>query len=76
MSNRRYAMVGPVSGEPLSYGGLILTHDDRAELEFLFAGVRVVELGGQIPEYDCMSIKDHPDLVSTQWPLKREDFVA
>ena len=74
---RRFAMIGAVSGEALSYHGQVLVHDDRAELEFLFQGVgRVVELGGQYPPGDCMSIKDHPDLVSTQWPLKREDFVA
>lgn len=75
--SRRYAMLGAVSGEALSYGGLILTHDDRAELEFLFIGIRgrVVELGDQTPEYDCMSVKQHPDLSDIRWPLRREDFV-
>lgn len=73
---RRYAMVGAVSQEPLSYGGLILTHTDRAELEFFIQGAaRVVELGDQIPEYDCMSITQHPDLQQVRWPLNREDFV-
>lgn len=72
---RRYAMVGTASGEALSYCGLILTHTDRAELEYLFSGVRIVELGSQIPEYDCMSITQHPDLNGVRWPLVREDFV-
>jgi len=71
---RRYAMVGDVSHEPLSYCGLILYHTDRAEMEYLFAGAKVVELGDQIPEQDCMSITQHPDLVSVRWPLQREDF--
>lgn len=73
---RRYAMVGDVSNEPLSYSGMILTHTDRAELEFLFRGVgRVVELGDQIPEHDCMPVTQHPDLQRVRWPLNREDFV-
>ena len=72
--SRRYAMVGPASREALSYGGLILIHSDRAELEFLIPGVRVIELGDQIPEYDCMPITQHPDLSKVRWPLRREDF--
>lgn len=72
---RRYAMAGGVSGQPATYGGLVLTHTDRAEMEFLFAGVRVVEIGDQFPEQDCMSITQHPDLAQVSWPLRREDFV-
>lgn len=72
--SRRYVMIGPVSKEPLSVRGLILVHDDRAELEFLFPGVKVVEIGSQIPEDDTMSIKLHPELGHLEWPLKREAF--
>jgi len=77
MTPRRYAMIGEASGEALSYGGLILTHDDPAEMQWLFAGIRgrVVELGSQFAEADCMSIKRHPDLIHIKWPLRREDFV-
>lgn len=73
--SRRYAMVGAVSGEPLSYGGLVLVHDNPTELEWLFRGVgRVVEIGDQFPEHDCMSITRHPDLSKVSWPLRRGDF--
>lgn len=73
---RRFAMIGEVSGEALSYGGLILIHDNPAELEFLFTGIRgrVVELGDQFSDSDCMSIKQHPDMSQVRWPLRREDF--
>lgn len=74
MSKRRYAMIGNVSGEPISYGGLILVHNSRPELEFLFPGAKVVELGPMVPEHDTMSIKQHPDLRAIRWPLRREDF--
>lgn len=72
--SRRFAMAGPVSGETLSYGGLILVHDDPDELGFLFPGVRQVELGPQTPDYDTMSIRQHPGMSKIEWPLQREDF--
>jgi hypothetical protein len=72
---KRFAMQGPVSGELLSYGGLVLVHDDRAELEFLFPGIKVVQIGSQILPKDTMSIKQHPELQGRiTWPLRREDF--
>ncbi len=74
--NRRFAMEGPTSKSLLSFGGLVLVHDSREDLEFLFAGMKVVELGRQVPDQDTMSIKQHPEMVSVQWPLKREDFVS
>jgi len=74
--SKRYAMVGAVSGEPLSYGGLILVHDNPAEMEWLLSGTRnrAVELGDQIPDYDTMPLSQHPDLAKISWPLRREDF--
>lgn len=72
--SRRYALIGPVSREPLSYGGLILVHPDRAELEFLIPGAQVIELGDLVPEHDTMPLSRHPDLYRVQWPLNREDF--
>lgn len=74
MSKRRFAMVGPSSGQTLTLNGRILYHTSQPELEFLFPGVKVVELGPDTPERDTMSIKDHPELASVQWPLRREDF--
>lgn len=68
-------MVGPRSGELLSYGGRVLVHDDRAELEYLFPTARVVRLSDGELGQPTMSIKDHPQLASTRWPLRREDFV-
>lgn len=74
-SRRRFAMEGPTSKSLLTYGGLVLVHDSAEELEFLFAGMKVVELGSMVSERDTMSIKQHPEMASVQWPLKREDFM-
>ena len=73
--SRRYVMVGLASGEAVSLGGRILVHHSRPEMEFLFPiGVRVVEIGPDIPERDTMPLRDHPDLAKVRWPLRREDF--
>lgn len=72
--SRRFAMEGPNSKQLLSYQGKVLVHDDRAELEFLFPGVRVVEPGVALAQYDTLPVKEHPDLGHLEWPLRREDF--
>lgn len=72
---RLYALQGLVSRELLTYGGKVLTHHDRGELEFLFIdGVRVVPLPPSIPEEQCLPIALHPDLGGLTWPLRRSDF--
>jgi hypothetical protein len=71
----RYALQGAVSRDLLTWNGRVLVHDDRAEMEFLFAGdVRVIECPGNIPPEQCLEIRYHPDLASIQWPLDRRDF--
>lgn len=70
---RLYALVGDRSGELLSYGGAVLVHDDRAELEFLVPGPRVVEVRPDTGR-PLMRLRDHPDMGSVSWPLDRRDF--
>ncbi|WP_018502985.1 hypothetical protein [Parafrankia discariae] len=68
-----YALAGARSGELLSLGGRVLVHSDRAELEFLFPGARVVAC----PVADAvggMPIADHPDMAHVRFPLRRSDF--
>lgn len=74
--SRRFAMEGPNSRQLLSYQGKVLVHGDRAELEFLFPGVKVVEPGRALAEYDTLPVKDHPELSHLRWPLRREDFMG
>jgi len=71
----RYAMVGRRSGELLSYGGRVLVHDNRDELQFLFPRARIVRVTDGELGQPTMSIKQHPSMVSVSWPLRREDFV-
>ena len=72
---KRYGLMGERSRELLTYGGRVLWHDNRAELEFLVTGAKVVELPGDIPPDQCLPIRLHPDLAAVQWPLTREQFV-
>ncbi len=70
---RTYAMVGQRSGDLLSYGGRVLTHPVREEIEFLVRNVRVVELTRD-PGAPLMRLRDHPGLAHIRWPLQRGDF--
>ncbi|GIH26071.1 hypothetical protein Aph01nite_43810 [Acrocarpospora phusangensis] len=60
-----------MSGELLTFGGQVLVHDNRGELEYLLPGARVVPYDGDLP---TLPIRDHPSMASVQWPLRREDF--
>lgn len=71
---KRYGLAGPISGDLLTYQGKALVHDSRAELEFLFADARVVEIPSGMPVEQTMPVAAHPDLVGVRWPLRREDF--
>jgi hypothetical protein len=55
--------------------GRILLHDNRAEMEFLFPGARVVRVSDGDLGQAWMWVKNHPDMSHVQWPLRREDFV-
>lgn len=76
-----WAMVGDSTGEILSYGGAMVIHDNRYELEFLCPGVRVVEVQGSTVDHvatvygrPAMLLREHPDMASVRWPLDRRDF--
>jgi hypothetical protein len=65
-----YALVGEVSGELLTYGGLVLVHPEKRELEYLFPALRVVELPKfYLSDGMTMPLKDHPDMDSVVFPL-------
>lgn len=71
----RYALQGTTSRDLLTWGGRVLVHDSRAELEFLFAGdVRVTECPRDIPPEQTLDIRHHPQLAAVTWPLDPEDF--
>lgn len=59
-------------GEPFTLGGLIIVHENRDEMEYLFPETRVVPYS--IHEGAAMALRDHPSLASTTFPLDRKDF--
>lgn len=74
-------LVGPRTGEPLSWRGRVLVHDGpAAEVEFILPTVRTVEVAGPTERVAArlgrpvMRLRDHPDLASVRWPLDRRDF--
>lgn len=69
MSNKLFAYVGPVSGEILTYQGRALVHENKAEMEYLIPGARVVPLPSYWGEELTLPLKDHPDMGAVQFPL-------
>lgn len=69
-----YGIRGRSSGQLLTYQGMVIAHDNRGEMEFLFPNEKVVEVSG-IQRDDLIMLKDHPDNSVLSWPLRRADFV-
>lgn len=68
----RYALVGDRSRDLLTYGGRVIVHQDRSEMEWLFPMSRVVEVRGDVgPE---MLLRDHPSMAAVEFPLRKEAF--
>lgn len=73
-----YGLVGTHGRDLLTYRGRPIVHTSRHEIEWLLPQVRVVA----VTEADLrkasplrpLLLKDHPDLASTRWPLRKEDF--
>jgi len=62
-------------GQLLSYGGKVLVHNSRAELEFLLTGqIRIVPCPPSLRPEDCMEIKFHPHYAHHTFPLQREAY--
>ena len=73
--SKLYAMQGLISKELLTFRGRVIVHNDRSEMEFLFEGVRVIELPpGEFTPQQMLKVKDHPDFSSYLWPLTRNRF--
>ncbi len=77
-----FAVEGTATRELLSYRGSLLVHEDRAELEYLIPGFRVVAVSGGTPEEiaarygrPVMQWREHPDMAAVRWPIDRRDFL-
>lgn len=67
-----YAILGKRSGEALTFMGHVITHENRAEMAYLFPNDRVIEYR---PGNDLtMRLVDHPGMAPVRFPLNRKDF--
>jgi hypothetical protein len=76
-------LVGPRTGEPLTWRGRVLLHDgEPAEIWFLLPSIKIMFLKGDpaaVAERlgrPVMMLRDHPDMASVNWPIDRRDFRA
>jgi hypothetical protein len=72
MKERRYALVGPVSGKLATRGGQVITHTNRWEMEFIFPGIKVVPV--VIDPAEAVPLPALPEMCSTRFPVRRSDF--
>lgn len=70
----RWALQGETSRDLLTWNGLVLVHDNRAELEFLITGARVIPCPRDITPEQTLQIRFHPQFAAHRWPLRRKDF--
>lgn len=70
----RWGLWGDVSQQFWTFEGLILTHDNPAEMAFLISGASPRELPRGIPADQCMPLPMHPKLAGLTWPLVRSEF--
>jgi hypothetical protein len=70
-----FALRGDSSKELISYGGRVLTHDNKDELEFLFPRMEVIKIPALPDGRPTMSVKNHPELAGLTWPLDRGEFI-
>jgi len=62
-------------GQLLSYGGKVLVHNSRAELEFLLTGpLRFIPCPRSLSEEDCLELPFHPQYAHHTFPIRREDY--
>ncbi len=67
-----FALKGNTTGQLLTLNGKVLTHDNRAELEFLVPYTEVVQTDVRFE--DSLPIRFHPDLSHISWPIRKADF--
>jgi hypothetical protein len=65
----RFALYGAISRQMLTYNGLIITHHNRRQMEFMHPGTRVVDVPADIPESQCIPLAMHPDYATVQFDL-------
>lgn len=70
----RFALLGGRTGELLSYGGRVLVHGNRHEMEWLFPNTRIVRVTDGDLGQPVMRLADHPGLQHVRFPLRRTDF--
>lgn len=73
-STERWALQGEKSRELWTWGGRVLVHDSKPELEFLIRGARPVKCPRSIPDEQTIPLRYHPQFEHHRFPLRREDY--
>lgn len=74
MTGPRWALQGERSRELLTWGGRVLVHSSKPELEFLIAGAKPVPCPRSIPDEQTVPLPAHPQFAHHRFPLDRADY--
>jgi hypothetical protein len=67
----KYVLIGRTTKDALTYRGMILVHDNKSELEYLFPNERVAPLPSYVDDSLTMALTDHPDMQMVEFPLRQ-----
>lgn len=74
---KRYGLISRQFPDFLTQNGLIITHHNRPQMEWLFPGARVVELPPNVPDAVCGPIVLDPEFAGAfdaRGDLRKEAF--
>lgn len=74
MTATRWALEGARTRDLLTWGGKVIVHDSRPELEFLISGARIVDCPRSISPEQTIPLRFHPGFDGVTWPLRRDEF--
>ncbi|OLT26538.1 hypothetical protein BJF83_20855 [Nocardiopsis sp. CNR-923] len=67
-----YCLIGDTTGQRITSGGLVVTHTNRAELEWLFPNLRVEPI--RINPAETLPVQFMPGCEGITFPLDRRQF--
>lgn len=72
-----YALKGRTSGKLVSWGGRLIIHDNKGEMQFLFEATSdayVVPVNVNPDPEKTIALWAVPGMEAVEWPLRKEDF--
>jgi hypothetical protein len=70
----RWALEGARTRDLLTYGGRVIVHNSKPELEWVMHGARIVPCPRAIPPEQTIGLRWLPQFEGVSWPIRREEW--